>query len=324
MLVMILLATALWGYVLITHFLLADDGLHFGRYISGALTVGAATLAGYLLIVFGVHMLDFRDSHKTGFEASTVDHTGTTFNLKLSLSKFLPDIVNPPVASGLSALESELIGFYNSLGTWPYDLSRPDYHLNTHAFAFWRIMCGLPNVTSIHRVAALAYDIGKVYAYREKRTIPPWWQWREKPTSRYSFRSHEHGGMAAFLLSQMPAFHQFPEGLDAERARTVRRALLTAIRYSRDPLKLPSNSDPLARDILDMLSRAQANMLTSGQGTTVAEVSAADIAALHAEVLSLLPNVLAQFPLNNADTTPDTPALYLGRGVLALRQEPLA
>ncbi|MDD9912137.1 MAG: hypothetical protein OXQ96_03700, partial [Alphaproteobacteria bacterium] len=95
MLVVVILATVIWAYFLVGEYLVGLRGLNLSRYIHGAFVVGSSVLGGYLLVWASIRFMNFRENRKTGFEAIKIDESGTKFNMQLSLSKFLPEIIAP-------------------------------------------------------------------------------------------------------------------------------------------------------------------------------------------------------------------------------------
>jgi hypothetical protein len=326
LMVILLISFAVWAYILVSDYLIGPRGLNVERYIHGVFIVSGAVLGGFFFVWLSVRFMNLRENRKTGFEATYKDETGTVFNLQLSLTKFLPELVAPPPPGDITPLESELIGFLNSLGTWPYDLARPERALKDHALLHWEAMRQLDGAGPMHRAAALAQDLGKVYAYREERLHPEWWEFWKKDKVKYTLRCHEQGGMAAFILSSMPSFRPETEGKspqEQQQDQSQRRALLTAIRYAREPSKMPENCAPLAREIYDFLNKAhlKAREIT-GDELYMADPTPEDMAALEEEVQASLPNVLLNMDF---DFTKGAQAdgLYIGKTQLAVRQERL-
>ena len=311
------LCTALWLYLLLSQYLLGAHGLNLSRYLNGAFIVGITTLIGYTFVWGGIRFMQHRDQRKTGFEATNIDETGTKFNMQLSLSKFKPEIVAAPSLADASPLEAELVGFLNSLSQLPYDLNNPDYTLREHALRQWEAMKTLQGAGPLHRAAALAQDLSKVYAYQEKRKAAPVSQFWVRDTLSYSRRSNEHGGMAAFILSQMPSFRKL--SADPRRNELERRALLTAIRYCKDPLKMPLNCDPLTREIYEYLNKAHVKAREmAGEDIQSTEPTPGDLATLQQDLITQLPHVFADIGFD-ADDLPQRHGFYLGEGVIGVR-----
>jgi hypothetical protein len=327
LMVVLLISFAVWAYILVSDYLIGPRGLNVERYIHGVFIVSAAVLGGFLFVWLSVRFMNLRENRKTGFEATNEDETGTVFNLKLSLTKFLPELVAPPPPDDITPLESELIGFLNSLGTWPYDLARPDQTLRDHALLQWEAMRQLAGAGPMHRAAALAQDLGKVYAYKEERRLPEPWEFWKQDKVKYSLRCHEHGSMAAFILSSMPSFRPETEGKspqEQQQDQRQRRALLTAIRYAKEPSKMPENCDPLAREIYDFLNKAhlKAREMAGDQPHAV-DPTPEDMAALEEETQACLLNVLLDMDFDPGKAGNRADGLYLTKNQLAVRRKSL-
>ncbi|PPR19544.1 MAG: N-acetyl-alpha-D-glucosaminyl L-malate synthase [Proteobacteria bacterium] len=146
-------------------------GLNWGQYFHGVVNIGGSAIGGFMFVLICTKFITFNKNKKTGFEASYVDETGTGFNFPVSLSKFLPELVAPPISNkNLSHLEAELIGFLNGFRNWPYDITGNNpKSLYDHAIEQWKAMRSLPNTGPLHYAAALAQDLSLIYAYQEKR-----------------------------------------------------------------------------------------------------------------------------------------------------------
>jgi|GEM_PF-1463139 len=270
-LVVSLLLTVLWG-INVGWIMLAGGGIDPHRYVHGIVVVGSSTLAGFLLVWALTRLMALQKTLKTGFEADVKDEFGTGFAMlgsdgkpapfKLSLSKFLPSTIAPPNWPGLHPLEAEIIGFLHGYRHWPVDISayrpgEPFTSLYEQALARWQVMRHLPGSGPMHRVAALAKDLSLVHAYREERVTYPLHEFWKRDRVNFHQRCMPHGGMAAFVLSTFPALRAMsrtPEGT------TTQRALLTALRYQNQPNQMPLNAGPLARELVDYLWRADAQL----------------------------------------------------------------
>jgi hypothetical protein len=261
------LVVAWWAYDVTSTYLLGERGLNFARYVNGVVAIAMAVAGGFMVVWAATAMLHRAERRRTGFESQVTDSFGTTFKMSgapfpISLSKFLPELIAPPRWAGLSPLESELIGFLNGYRDWPADLDRGDETLYQHAMRLWDAMRRLPGAGPLHRAAALAQGLGKVYAFEEIRTPSPWWELGKRDSVRFRRRCREHGGMAAFILATMPGFAQLGDSPTQTRER--QRALLTALRYHHAPNTLPTNAGPLARELMDYLHRARRGAAQAG------------------------------------------------------------
>lgn len=274
------LVVAWWVYDVTSTYLLGERGLNFARYVHGVVAIGAAVAGGFMVVWAATAMLQRAERRRTGFESQVTDSFGTTFRMSgspypISLSKFLPELIAPPRWAGLTPLESELIGFLNGYRDWPADLDRGDETLYQHAMRLWDAMRKLPGAGPLHRVAALAQGLGKIYAFEEIRTPAPWWELGKRDSVRFRRRCREHGGMAAFVLSSMPSFAALGDAPADIRAN--QRALLTALRYQHAPNTMPTNAGPLARELVDYIHRARRAALQAG--ATAQAVPDADMLA---------------------------------------------
>lgn len=272
-LVMSSLLLVLWGGQVAWTYIIGS-GVNLDRYFTGVLVVGASTVAGFFLVWAAATLVALHRSLKTGFEADVRDEFGTGFEMtgpegrpvpfKLSLSKFLPEMVAPPSWPGLHPLEAEILGFLQGYRHWPVDLNqqgdvpgKPFVSLYEAAVARWQVMRHMPGSTAWHRAVALAKDLALVHAYKEVRTTYPWHEFWKRDRVKFVPRCRPHGGITAFVFSTFPALRALaatPEGLN------VQRALLTALRYQDNPMQLPLNAGPLARELVDYLWRADAQL----------------------------------------------------------------
>lgn len=326
-----------WAYRLLENYLFGERGLNFERYGHGVLVIGGSALAGFALVWTAAKLMDWARHRKTGFEADVTDEYGTQFKMrgsdgnpesfKLSLSKFLPQVFAAPTWwPGVHPLEAELMGFLNGFRHWPYDLDKQDRSLYDHAMAQWEAMRQLPGAQAIHRIAALAQDLGKVYAYKEVRTHYPWHEFWRRDRVRFERRCREHGGLAGFVLSTLHGFRTL--GFDApnptEENRRLRRALLTAMKHRHDPMSLPVNSDPLARETVDFLHRAAAKARELyGQTAAHIEPTPEALADVERQLKEYLPALSDDLVVTTDPSQPDTEAVYFGNGRLAVRHDVL-
>lgn len=271
-LVISLLVTFLWAAHVVWTVLLGS-GFQLDVYMQGVLVVGGSALLGYGVVWSAAFLGNLRNNLKTGFEAEVTDEFGTGFEMggaafKMSLSKFLPQMVAPPNWPGLHPLEAELLGFLQGYRHWPVDLANQNAQqeaspgkefvsLYEQAIARWQVMRHLPGTGPWHRVMALAKDLALVHAYREIRTTYPLKQFWKRDKVRFISRCQPHGGITAFVLSTFPAFRSLKGTAEGDM---IQRALLVALRYHTTPTQLPLNSGPLARELVDYLWRADAQV----------------------------------------------------------------
>ena len=300
-------------------YMLGDHGLNVEDYITGIALVGSSIIGGVLFVVISVKFITFEKHKTTGFEPTFRDETGTGFNFPVSLSKFLPEIIAPPLGADMHPLESELIGFLNGYRKWPYKLPSESDDRTTlyeHSIKQWEAMKTLPNCTSMHRIAALAQDLSLVYAYKEKRTKHPVSQFWKRDTVRYSRACIEHGGYSALILSTIPTFRKL--GKDKQSNQRLRRALLTAIRYRDNPTSIPANCDPLARDIYESLHKANQKSKVTESGEVTFNPSKEQIKDFNTEVYSYFQAVIRDAELNPSDISKNSDGVYLGDGYIAI------
>lgn len=257
---------------------LLGSGADLDLYSRGVVVMAGSAVTGFFMVWAAAALGNLRTNLKTGFEADAVDEYGTGFEMvgadgkavpfKLSLSKFLPQMVAPPSWPGLHPLEAELLGFLQGYRHWPVDLRAQNIHheassgkefasLYEQAVARWQVVRHMPGSGPWHRIAALAKDLALVHAYREVRTTYPLWQFSRRDEVKFVSRCQPHGGITAFILSTFPAFRTLKDTADGQE---IQRALLVALRYHATPNLLPLNSGPLARELVDYLWRAEAQM----------------------------------------------------------------
>lgn len=298
-------------------YVFGTQGIDFSEYITGASEIALAILGGFSLVWLCTKFMTFESFKSTGFEPVFVDETGTGFNFPVSLSKFLPEIIAQPYHADLHPLEAELIGFLNGYRSWPFNLDTPKVSLYQHALAQWQAMKEVPEAGPMHRIAALAQDLGKTYAYEERRKVFPYWQFWKQDAVRYTRRCTEHGGLSAFLLSTMPSFRKL--GTDYESNQQYRRALLTAVRYRDNPSNMPANVDPLAKSIYEALHMASRIALKhKGANVDSFTPKEEDIEALNTEIGAYFQAILRDIDLNPAGLDKQSTGVYLGRGLVAL------
>lgn len=292
-------------------------GLNWTQYFHGVMNIGGSVVGGLAFVLVCTKFITFNKNKKTGFEASYIDETGTGFNFPVSLSKFLPELVAPPVSNKkLSTLEAELIGFLNSFRNWPYDLSgESKKSLYDHAIEQWQAMRSLPNTGPLHYAAALAQDLSLIYAYQEKRKKFPLSQFWKRDKVKFSRRCVEHGGLSATILSTLPAFKALGE--DVKTNQKYRRAILTAIRYRDNPTSIPVNCDPLGKDIYEHLHKAYQKSLEKPEEGNF-KPTEKQIQVFNHEIYSFFQGVLKELEINPANVTKESDGVYLGGGVLML------
>ncbi|MAI08030.1 MAG: hypothetical protein CMF61_03635 [Magnetococcales bacterium] len=290
-------------------------GLNWGQYFHGVVNIGGSAIGGFMFVLVCTKFITFNKNKKTGFEASYVDETGTGFNFPVSLSKFLPELVAPPISNkNLSHLEAELIGFLNGFRNWPYDITGNNpKSLYDHAIEQWKAMRSLPNTGPLHYAAALAQDLSLIYAYQEKRKKFPLSQFWKRDIVKFSRKSVEHGGLSATILSTIPAFKEL--GDDLKTNQKYRRAILTAIRYRDNPTSIPVNCDPLGKDIYESLHKAYQKSLERPENKGF-QPEESQIKMFNHEIYSFYQGVLKELEINPANVTKDSDGVYLGNGML--------
>lgn len=338
-LVMSLLMMFIWaGHVAWT--VLFGSGLDVATYARGVLLVGGGAVAGFALVWGATLLGDMRRNLTTGFEAGVTDEFGTEFQMatpdgkstvpfKLSLSKFLPQMVAPPDWPGLHPLEAELIGFLQGYRHWPVNLNAQNKHneaspgreftsLYELAVARWQVMRQIPGTTHWHRIVALAKDLALVHAYVEKRSSAPLWQVWKRDSVRFSQRCQAHGGLTACILSTFPAFRILKDSRDGAE---IQRTLLVALRYHATPHLLPITSSPLARELVDYLWRADAQ-LQQLDVREIDQISPEQLDDLRANVSGQWPALLGELePADHLDA--GTTCLKLADGSVWLMQDAL-
>lgn len=333
-LVISLLLSGWWIYVVLSTYLFGERGLNLDRYQEGIVWVGAASLAGFALVWAANRVILWQRNRKTGFEASVSDEFQTRFEMKapdgssqpfkMSLSKFLPQLVAVPDWPDITPLEAELIGFLNAYRHWPTDLAKvgqPDAQtvsLYEQSFARWQVMRHLPGSGPWHRVIALAKDLALVHAYKEERKPYPLLQFWRSDRVAFSKRCRPHGGIAAFVLSTLPAFRSLSttaEGIN------LQRTLLTALRYHEDPSMLPANAQPLARELVDYLWRSE-SQLKQLFTADVEQMTPERLEALRSALSHNWLGILSQIQPQDV-AGPDTVFLKQSNGTLWLRVDAL-
>lgn len=303
---------------ILNQYVFGSEGLDIQQYLTGAVKVGAVLFIGFSFVWISTKFMTFESFKQSGFEPVFKDETGTGFNFPVSLSKFLPEIIAEPYDPKMHALEAELIGFLNGYRSWPYDISGNNSEtLYTHAMDRWEAMKHVPQAGPLHRVAALAQDLGKIYAYAEKRKSFPMIQFWKQDSVRHVQRCEEHGGLSAFLLSTMPAFKKL--GKNYESNQKYRRVLLAAIRYRNDPNKMPANIDPLVKGIYESLHMAdRIAMEQKGNNVDNFDPSESDVNKLKTEITSFFQAMLRDVDLNPASLDKSSVGVYLGKGLVAV------
>lgn len=293
---------AVWFYGIANDYLFAETGLNVGLFFNGILRVGFASFCGFAFVWICVYFVTKRKQHKNAFEEDTEDEYGTTFNWPIMLSKFVPEIIAPPVNAPISELEQELIGFLNGYRDWPQELDNKNQgSLAETAMHRWHAVRQLQGTTELHRVVALCLDIGKVLSYTEKRQSAPLIKFWKRDKIKFVRKAAEHGGFSAFILSTFETFRKMDE--------ETRRILLVSIRYGREPGRIPTNSPKMVNDILNAVQRAEAKLVAAGNVVGMSEEDA--LKAFTTEVNTYLKGVLTQLPLHNDDAD-NGQGIYLG------------
>lgn len=266
------------------------------------------------------------DEYGTGFAMS--GPAGEPVPFKLSLSKFLPQLVAVPQWAGLHPLEAELMGFLHGYRHWPIDLAQQGKgsisssdgftSLYEQALARWQIMRHMPGSGPFHRVMALARDLALVHAFKEERKTYSLKEFWKRDTVRFTLRCQPHGGIAAFVLSTFPAFKALgdsPEGLQAQRA------LLTGLRYHTASNMLPVNCGPVARELVDYLWRADAQ-LHELDVSDLDQMNPARVEMVRANVSEQWLAVLSEITVSN-EPTAEMEAIKVHKDGVWLRQDRL-
>jgi len=301
------------AFNVVTEYILGDTGLTIAQYMAGVTEVGASIIGGFIFVTICTKFITFEKFKKTGFEATFKDETGTGFNFPVSLSKFLPDIIAPPTWRDISDVEAELMGFLNGYRDWPFDISGENSKtLYQHAMEQWAAMQQLPNATPLHGIAALAQDLGKVYAYNEKRKQFPFLEFWRRDKVSYSRRCLEHGGLSAFILSTIPSFMRMDE--------RTRRAVLIAVRSRDNPSQIPANCDPLAIDIYESLHKAaQVALEAEGNMDNDINPTETEITDLKEEITAYFQSTLRGMELNPVGQSEKSDGIYVGNGICIVR-----
>ncbi|MBI1363772.1 MAG: hypothetical protein GC134_07280 [Proteobacteria bacterium] len=301
------------AFNIVTEYILGDSGLTMAQYIAGVTEVASAIIGGFVFVAISTKFITFEKFKRTGFEATFRDETGTGFNFPVSLSKFLPDIIAAPTWRNISEVEAELMGFLNGYRDWPYDITgETNKSLYHNAMQQWQAIQKLPNTTPLHGIAALAQDLGKVYAYAEKRKQFPFSEFWKRDKVTYNRRCLEHGGLSAFILSTIPSFMRMDE--------RTRRAVLIAVRYRDNPSQIPANCDPLAVDIYESLHKAH-QMALEEEGSSQSDLnpSEVEIGALKEEITAYFQSILRSMELNPVGQSEKSDGIYVGNGICILR-----
>ncbi|PZP40001.1 MAG: hypothetical protein DI585_02295 [Pseudomonas fluorescens] len=275
-----------------------------------------------------------RRNLKTGFEAEAVDEFGTGFEIggsavKLALPKFLPQMVAPPEWPGLNPLEAELIGFLQGYRYWPIHLNAQNIQneasagkeftsLYEQAIARWQVVRHMPGAGPWHRVAALAKDLALVHAYSEIRTSASLWHIFQRDKVKFVQRCQPHGGITAFVISTFPAFRELK---NTSEGQDIQRALLVALRYHATPTLLPLNGGTLARELVEYMWRADAQL----QNLDVRELdqlSPEQLEDLRNNLQQQWPAFLSDLSPQN-DTSTTSTCLKLADDSIWLKQETL-
>lgn len=306
-----------WAWDITSTYLIGEKGLNIDYYIRGIFIIGTAALSGFGFVWIAKQFINFQQFKKSDFSKVTVDESGTRFDMELSLGKFRPEIITLPRGKGITPLESELMGFLLGFQHFPYDLKSPPpsgKSLYTHALALWKIVAAQPHATPLHRAAALAQDLSKICVYEEKRAISSPFKFWQRDKITFSQIAEEHGGFSAFILSTMRSFRDLK---DAEK-----RALLTSVRYARDPISIPQNCDPLSKDVYDSLTQANFALQESEAGDSARNgynPTPSEIERFRTELLDYFQTIVRETPLNPTDLNSHSAGVYMGNGVVIMR-----
>jgi hypothetical protein len=299
-------------------YIFGPEGLDPEAYATGVPIIATSIIGGFFFIWISTQLMQLDKYRKTGFEASYVDETGTGFNFPVSLDKYLPEIIAEPDNQNLHPLEAELIGFLNGFRAWPYNIDEPDGEsLYTHSMKQWHAMWQLEGAGPLHRVAALAQDLGKVYTYKERRKIYPLSQFWKKDSVSYIRRCSGHGGYSAFVLSNMKSFRNI--GTDEDSNQKYRRALLTTIRYKNDPSSIPANCDPLSREIYEYIHMADQQARINDRTLSNKFPPSDEMCeSFYKEAGSFFQSTVREINISSSSFDGDNQGIYLGDGVVII------
>jgi hypothetical protein len=327
-LVVSLLTCLIWGVNVVLQYSFAP-GVDAAQHVRGMILVGGATLLGFMVLWLVAFSIRLGERKKNEFDAAPNDDYGTVFTMLnaegkevpfgMALSKFIPEITVLQGGGQLHPLELEIFGFLEHFKRWPAGkMAKPGVSLYEQAVARWQVVRQLPDNSVWHRVAALAFDFPMIAAYREKHYEPPLWAFWQPSTTKIMPHSDPKPGMGALISSCFPTFKAMSKSADLA---VVQRSLLTALRYAETPEQLPINAGPLAREIVEMLWRANAQLL---------QVDASHLDALTPELAQDLRRSVTQFwPVVLQEITPQaelkasTTVLKLQDGTVWLRLDRL-
>lgn len=282
-------------------------------YLWGSFLIGGASFGGFIFIWGCVKYITFERSKAEKMTDGTLfDETGTGFNMPVHLNKFIPDIIAAPTLANAHPLEEELIGFLNGFRHWPTDLedrNKPD--LATASMQMWEAVQRVPHVDFPHRIAALASDLSKIYLFKESRKLYPIWMFWRPASVSFKKRCDEHAGYSTFILTTMPSFNKLE--------RSVKQAILTAVRYKDTPTFMPTNASDLTKEIYEALHQAEAIIQNDNERSHAP--TDAEKSSLHKEVADYLQSTIKALGIETTVVTSHTHAIYLGDGKLAFRLE---
>ena len=295
-------------------FFFGEEGLDLKQYFQGVASVSSSALGGFILAWLSVKFLEHqRRFTRHDFAEIYQDDTGTGFSFPVSLSKYVPDQTAPPFDKSLHPLESELFGFLNGFRNWPGDVDAiHGPSLYKKSATRWHTVKNMPDTTHVHRIAALAQSIGKVYAYTEHRKPERLTRFWKQDSISFSRRCLEHGGLSAFILSTMPSFLKL--------SSKEQRALLTALRYQDDPQRMPINCDPLSHNIYETLHTANTAKNAAGEkDDSIIAPTDHEHELFTQELNSFFTSVVKDLELNPSEINAQSDGVYLGNGRMILR-----
>lgn len=283
------------------------------QYFWGFFLVGLATLGGFIFIWGCVKFITFeRSKVEKMSNGSITDETGTQFNMPVHLNKFIPDVIAPPLLNNAHPLEEELLGFLNGFQHWPTDLDDPDApSLKELCDKSWQTIQRIPNIDYPHRVAAIAQHLSKIYIYKESRKLYPIWMFWKPAKVTFQKRCDEHAGYSAFMITTMPSFNKLE--------RSIRQAILTALRFKDTPTFMPTNASELTKSIYEALHQAEdliQQLEKRNHAPTDAEKS-----LLHKEIADFFQSSVKGLDIQTTGLTSQTKAIHLGDSIVAFSVE---
>lgn len=179
-----LLAAVGWLALMLHTYLFGAHGLNFYNYARHTLTLGAATLAGFLLVWGALRLV------------STPTPSSD------------PLLIAPPSGPDLSSLESDMLGYLQAYRHWP--ASPPAANMYDQALRRWAMMRGLPQTPLPHRIAALASVLPTILGHTEIRSPAPWWKLNAPDAISWQAGPPASSDDVLKLIKSLPAFQRVP------------------------------------------------------------------------------------------------------------------